>query len=190
MTATLERSQGRGRLRLVALYVLIGGLLAFARPTPTALGIGFALVSAGEALRAWAAGYLRKNTELVTAGPYRYVRNPLYLGRVLIFTGLVTMAWLPHRLSLLALAVGYAVFFGVYMRRKELVEPARLRRLHGDAYERYHRAVPAVWPSLTPYDRPSSSCWAWERFLRNREHWMFLGLLGVSAFLVWRGLFS
>jgi protein-S-isoprenylcysteine O-methyltransferase Ste14 len=190
MMADSDRSRAGGRLRLVALYLVIAGLLVFARPTPVALWIGLSFVAVGEALRIWAAGYLQKNTELVTAGPYRHVRNPLYVGRVLIFTGLATMAWLPHRLSLPALAVGYAVFFGLYMRRKELVEPARLRRLHGDTYERYHLAVPAVWPSLTAYDRPSSSNWSWERFRRNREHWMVLGLLGVTVFLVWRGIFS
>src|SRR5580765_2463094 len=71
--------------RLAAVYALLAVLLFLARPTPTGVTIGFLIAVAGEAIRFWAAGHLVKTTELVTSGPYRYTRNPLYLGRLLIF---------------------------------------------------------------------------------------------------------
>ncbi len=175
-----------GRLRLVAVFALVTVLIGFARPTPLGVSIGFAFVAPGEALRLWAAGYLVKTRELATSGPYRYLRHPLYLGRLLIFTGLCAMASLPHGLSWAVLAGGYAVFFGYYLRRKERVEPDRLRSTHGETYERYHRAVPALIPRLTPYPGGVSGGWSSDRMLRNREHVMVLGLLAVTLFLLWR----
>ena len=47
---------------------------------------------AGLALRAWAAGHLAKNQRFAVSGPYAYVRNPLYLGTLLVATGLVIAA--------------------------------------------------------------------------------------------------
>src|ERR1700751_6256766 len=41
----------------------------------------------GVALRAYASGYVTKNTELTTTGPYSYTRNQLYLGSMLIAFG-------------------------------------------------------------------------------------------------------
>jgi protein-S-isoprenylcysteine O-methyltransferase Ste14 len=175
-----------GRLRIAAIYVLIGAMVALARPTPRGVTIGFLFVAAGEAIRFWAAGHLRKTVELVTSGPYRYTRNPLYLGRLLIFTGLCVMARLPYGLNWVVLVVGVAVFFGYYLRRKERVEPARLRAFHGPAYERYFEAVPALFPTLSPYTGGAPGAWSSERMLRNREHWMVIGLLAVSLFLLWR----
>ena len=106
--------------------------------------------------------------------------------RVLILTGLCIMAYLPYHLSWVALAVGYAVFFGYYLPRKERVEPARLREVHGEAFERYYRAVPALFPTLRPYPEGASSGWSSDRMLRNREHWMVVGFLLISLLLLWR----
>lgn len=175
-----------GRLRVLAVLLLIAVLVVLARPTPRTVQIGFVFVLAGEAVRFWSAGHLRKTVELITSGPYRYTRNPLYLGRLLIFTGLAVMARLPWGLNWIVLGLGYVVFFGYYFRRKERVEPARLREWHGVAYERYFEAVPALFPSLRPYAAGSTSGWSSERMLRNREHWMVVGLLAVSLFLLWR----
>jgi protein-S-isoprenylcysteine O-methyltransferase Ste14 len=174
-----------GRIRLCALFLAAALLVVLARPTPFSVTIGFVFVAAGEAMRLWAAGHLRKTVELVTSGPYRYTRNPLYLGRLLVFTGLCVMARLPFELHWIVLLVGYAVFFGYYLPRKERVEPARLRETHGEPYERYFRAVPALIPTLRPYPDGTSIGWSSERMLRNKEPWMVVTLLGVSLLLLW-----
>ena len=177
-----------GALRKLGLFAAVAFLLFLARPTPGLFLAGLTLVVAGEAVRFWAAGHLLKTAELVTSGPYRYTRNPLYLGRLLILSGLCVMAHLPYGGSWIALAVGWAAFFGYYLPRKERVEPARLHELHGEPFERYHRAVPALFPSLHPYAEASTQPWSKERMLRNREQWMVIGLMVVSAYFAWRAL--
>ena len=132
--------------RLASVYLVIALLAALSKPTPLSVTVGFAVMLVGEALRFWAAGHLLKTEELVTSGPYRHTRNPLYLGRLLIFTGLSVMTPLPRGANWVVLALGLAVFFGYYLPRKERVEPARLRERHGEAFERYFRAVPALIP--------------------------------------------
>jgi len=181
-----RRNRALGIARIALTFLFLGLILLFARPTPFGVSCGFIIAAAGEALRTWAAGYLNKTVELTTAGPYRYTRNPLYLGRLLIFTGFCFMAPLPHYLHWLVLAIGYTVFFGYYLRRKERIEPARLRATHGDAYERYFDAIPALFPTLLPYAEISPAGWSSRRMLHNREHWMIVGLLLAALLLLWR----
>lgn len=184
-----ERQYNRalGLLRLVAVYLLVGAMLALARPTRFGLAVGIPFVVAGEALRLWAAGHLRKNVELVTSGPYRYTRNPLYFGRLLIFIGLCVMAGLPYGANWIILVAGIAVFFGYYLPRKERVEPARLSEIHGESFERYRSEVPALLPAWKPFRGAGASVdWSSSRMLVNREHWMVVGLLVALLILLWR----
>lgn len=174
-------------LRLSVVYALLVTLVLLSRPTWASILGGAVFVALGEGARAWAAGHLLKTRELVVSGPYRYTRNPLYLGRWLIFTGFCLMAWMPHRLNLLVLALGYLVFFGYYLPRKERVEPARLRAEHGAPYAAYVRAVPAFFPRLSPHGENVRS-WERARFLRNREHWMVTGVAVATLLFVARML--
>jgi len=180
-------SKGRrgARLRVLGVYAFLALLLLAARPTPLSVSLGFAIAALGEALRFWAAGHLRKSVELVTSGPYRYTRNPMYLGRLIIFSGICVMARLPYLGNLVLLLIGWILFFGYYLPRKERVEPARLAQLHGEAYVRYHSEVPALFLRTSPYPDVATRGWSSDRFLRNREHWMALGLLGLSLLLLW-----
>ena len=172
--------------RLVATFAFIVLLVILAKPRPAEVAIGFVIAAAGEVIRFWASGHLLKTQELITSGPYRYTRNPLYLGRLLILTGLCVMCRLPYYANWIMLALGYAVFFGYYMPRKERVEPARLREVHGEAYDRYFKAVPALVPTLRPYPSASNLGWSSDRMLRNREVWMVAGVLAITFFLLWK----
>jgi protein-S-isoprenylcysteine O-methyltransferase Ste14 len=175
-------------LRLAAVWILIVALVALARPTPWSLALGLPFLVAGEAIRCAAAGHLAKNVELVTSGPYRFTRNPLYLGRLAIFVGLAIMAWLPWGGSAIVLALGLSVFFGYYLPRKERVEPARLAALFGERYERYRREVPALWPAFRPWPDGARRPWSYDRFAANREAWMIAGLTAIVTILAWRAL--
>jgi len=179
-------SRPLGLVRLASIYLLVAAVLAFARPTPVHLTAGAIVLACGEALRVWAAGHLVKNERLVTSGPYRYSRNPLYLGRLLIFTGLCVMSRLPFGASWWLLLAGYGVFFGYYLPRKERVEPARLRELHGEALDTYRREVPALFPNLRAYGGDTDRRWTLACALDNREHWMVAALVVVVGFLIWR----
>jgi protein-S-isoprenylcysteine O-methyltransferase Ste14 len=175
-----------GSVRLIVTFVFVVALVVLAKPNPVEVAIGFVIAALGEAVRFWAAGHLLKTKELITSGPYRYTRNPLYLGRLLILTGLCVMCHLPYLANWILLAVGYAVFFFYYLPRKERVEPARLREVHGEAYDRYFNAVPALWPTIHPYASGSNLGWSSDRMIRNREVWMVAGILAITLFLLWR----
>ncbi len=174
------------RLRVAAVWAALVTLLAFARPTWRSIAIGLPLVIAGEALRLWAAGHLTKTVELVTSGPYGYTRNPLYLGRLALLSGLCLMAELPHRMHWLALLAGWITFFGYYLPRKERVEPARLLEAHAEAYASYFAAVPALVPTRRRFAGSARRRWSAARCRSNREHWMVLGLALATAWLAWR----
>lgn len=171
---------------MLATFVLLLTLIGLSEPTPISVSAGFLFVAAGELLRVWAAGHLVKTERLTTSGPYRYTRNPLYLGRLAIFTGIAIMSRLPYQTHWIVLLCGYLLFFAYYLPRKERVEPTRLRLAHGAAYEAYYRAVPPLFPRRTPWKQGSNSGWHSLRMRRNREQWMVVALALITLFLLWR----
>jgi protein-S-isoprenylcysteine O-methyltransferase Ste14 len=84
-------------------------------------------------------------SRLVATGPYRWVRNPIYLAALLIVLG---EAWLFLSPPLLAYAGAVAVFFHLFVTGYE--EPT-LRRRFGGAYLEYRRRVPR-WIPRRPRD--------------------------------------
>ena len=76
----------------------------------------------------------------VAAGPYRWVRNPMYISALLVVVG---EAWLFRSVPLLAYAVAAAVFFHLFVIGYE--EPT-LRRRFGEPYAGYRRSVPRWIP--------------------------------------------
>jgi protein-S-isoprenylcysteine O-methyltransferase Ste14 len=115
-------------------------------------GLGALLVILAAALRSWAAAYLRSDivhdtalrTEgLVADGPFRYVRNPLYLGNILMALG---MALLMPPLGAFLVVFGHLVFLIRLIRREEW----ELQHSEGDRFTAYRAAVPMLVPSLTP----------------------------------------
>lgn len=180
-----ERSRLLGHLRLLGVYLFIAALVLLARPTRGLLLAGAALAGIGEAIRIWAAGHLQKSIRLATSGPYAYTQNPLYLGRLLILTGLGLAARSEWGLNYLALAAGYLVFFLYYIPRKLRVEGARLERIHGAAYAAYRRSVPILIPSARPF-RGDASRWSFRQVIRNQEPLVLAGVIGLFAFLAWK----
>jgi len=80
--------------------------------------------------------------ELVVAGPYRYVRNPMYLGVVLVLAGESLVFASPTMLRYAALILLAFHLFVVYY------EEPHLRGRFGDAYTDYCRSVPRWLPAV------------------------------------------
>ncbi len=180
-----ERSKVLGWIRLALVYLFLAGLVSVSHPTPVLLGAGAVLALAGETIRLWAAGHLTKSIRLVTSGPYAYTQNPLYLGRLLILTGLAIAARTNGYVNLVALALGYAVFFFYYIPRKLRVEGGRLARLHGTAFEAYHRSVPILIPAWCRRAR-GTEAWSFGLMVRNQEPLVLAGVVLVLAVLSWK----
>ncbi|HEV2883862.1 MAG TPA: isoprenylcysteine carboxylmethyltransferase family protein [Pyrinomonadaceae bacterium] len=158
--------------------------LLFARPRPVTLAVGALVSLFGLLLRAWAAGHIRKNSELATSGPYAYTRNPLYLGSFLLGLGFSIGAgrWL---LGLLFAVLFLGIYFPV-MR----VESATMAQLFGDAFARYAKAVPLFFPRLTPH-RDNDATVEFDRglYMRYREYRAALGLVIVWGMLVFKAYY-
>lgn len=165
------------RLRVPLGFLLAASFAWLADPSPGSLAAGLPVALAGGALRAWAAGHLAKNERLAVSGPFGYVRNPLYLGTLIVAGGLAVAA---RRLELGAL---FAAAFGlVYLPAIEL-EEQHLRRLFPH-YAEYARQVPMLVPRLRrwgPAGRFSPAL-----YRRNQEYQAALGLLAGAALLVWK----
>jgi protein-S-isoprenylcysteine O-methyltransferase Ste14 len=152
--------------------------LLLARPRPNTLIAGAAISLAGLLLRAWAAGHIRKNSELATSGPYAFTRNPLYLGSFFLGLGftLGSGRWI--------LGILFAVLFlGIYLPVMR-VESATLAQLFGDEFKHYAQAVPLFFPRLTPYRRGTDRAeFDSSLYMRYREYRAALGL-GVAWLLM------
>ncbi|MGO9240757.1 MAG: methyltransferase family protein [Bryobacteraceae bacterium] len=167
------------RLRVPIGIVVVAGFGWFARPTALSLLAGLPFAAAGLALRAWAAGHLRKNQALTTSGPYAWVRNPLYLGTLIAVAGCLVAAARP----VLALAT-LAAFLLIYTPVVEQ-EEQHLRALFPD-YEAYARRVSQFIPR--PPREPLAQRFSFEIYQRNKEYKALLGFLWAYAFLVVKAL--
>src|ERR1700753_3769049 len=92
MARGMAAEMGRGerlirRVRVPLGFVFAAVFLWRARPSLLSLALSLILVIPGLWLRGYAAGYVKKNSELTQTGPYAYTRNPLYLGSMGIAFG-------------------------------------------------------------------------------------------------------
>src|SRR3989441_4168907 len=180
-----HRSRILGWIRLAMVYAFVAALVSVSRPTPALIAAGAVFALSGQALRLWAAGHLTKSVRLITSGPYAYTQNPLYLGRLMILTGLAIAARTQGYLNLVALAFGYAVFFVYYIPRKLRVEGGRLSGLHGEAFEQYHRSVPILVPRLRRYPGGREG-WSFRLIVANQEPLVLTGIVLVLALPAWK----
>jgi protein-S-isoprenylcysteine O-methyltransferase Ste14 len=167
------------RLRVPGGFLIALAFAWFSEPSPASLAAGIPVSLAGLALRAWAAGHLAKNRELAVAGPYAYVRNPLYLGTLLVAAGLVIAA------RSVPLAVLFtAVFTLIYLPVIEL-EEQHLRRLFPE-YEAYARRVPALWPRFAGNSPRNSESFRLALYLKNQEYQAGAGFAAGVLLLLWK----
>ncbi len=150
----------------------IVALLYFAEPAWHSVVMGVPFIVVGELLRGWAVGYAGASTrartlgaarDLVTTGPYSYVRNPLYLGNFLLSLGVCLVAsvyWLVA-----VLIIGY---FCQYLPIIAL-EEAYLLESCGSVYQTYRERVPRFIPQLRSYSEPSTHDFSFTRAIKSEK---------------------
>ncbi len=132
-------------------------MFLYANPNIWSILIGLIIALAGEALRIWGVSWAGSETRttgevggsfLVISGPFAHVRNPLYVGNILMYTGLgiMSFALFPY-FQILGL-----VFF--YFQYKLIVqeEEIYLEKTYGKNYDDYRQNVPRFLPKLKPYN--------------------------------------
>jgi len=173
-------------------YLLAVVVLWLSRPNLRSILVGACIGVIGLAIRAYAAGYLHKQSVLTTAGPYAYTRNPLYFGSSILALG---AAVAMNSITSAALLLIYFALVYVFVMRREEVE---LRGHHGAAFDAYAQSVPLFFPRLTPAKQSAVSTldgsevptgrFSFAQYRRNHEHEALLGflLLLVVLAVVWR----
>jgi protein-S-isoprenylcysteine O-methyltransferase Ste14 len=146
-----------------------------ARPTQLSILAGALLACPGIALRALASGHVKKNEELTTTGPYAYVRNPLYLGSLIMALGFAVAARSPWIL-LIMLVMFVAIYLPVIR-----AEEAYLRQVF-TGFDDYAQSVPRLLPRLRAYK--SGGSFSGELYWQHREYNAILGTATIMAVLI------
>jgi len=133
-------------------------MLLFIESTQTSWLLGIPVMMGGEVLRFLGVSYAGNTTRttirlraryLITNGPFAYVRNPIYLGNLLIYLGfgIISLALFPY-LQLFALLF----FLGQYHLIIN-IEEEFLEKKYSNIYLEYTEYVRRFIPRISPYKR-------------------------------------
>ncbi len=140
------------------------GLASFSAAAPLFIVLGALAALAGAVLRVWGAAYLGYRTvhhgdmqagAVMADGPYRHMRNPLYLGGWFMMLA-VSLLMSPSG------ALFTVVLMTIFFLRLILGEEAFLAEQLGQPYKDYLRAVPRLFPRLRG-SLPTAG---------NKPHWL------------------
>ena len=169
-------------------------MLLFAQPTPASLIIGFCVVLAGELIRLWGVAIAGSETRttgpvggtfLITRGPFAYVRNPLYLGNMLVYFGLgvMSLALFPW-LTVVAL-----IYFVFQYSLIVSLEEGYLVRQFGTSFVQYCEVVPRFFPTIKKYsdgEHPQPE-FNWTRGFKSEKRTLqAIGLLIIVLVAIWK----
>lgn len=170
------------RIRVPAGFLLAPLLMLAAAPSPRSLAVGAVISVVGLLIRAWASGYLKKNQELTTTGPYAHTRNPLYLGTFVMALG-VAVATASWWFTVVFVALYLLIYIPVMAAEAEMLD-----KLFPAEYASYRSRVPMFLPRLTAYKMDGQNVAGERRFsmaqyLKHREYRAALGVAVVYALL-------
>lgn len=175
-------SQASRPVLAVWLAEQVNGSAPHAGAVRIVLAGGTLIAALAAAIRTWGTAYLGASVvfdrdvhaeRIVADGPYRYVRNPLYLGTLL----------LGGSIGLLTTPVGFAVLvFGLslFLHRLAGREEGLLVEHQGEAFRRYRDAVPRLVPSLRPRVEGGDAAPDWRRAWQvESPMWCMAAALGT-----------
>ena len=176
-TATWSRIARRIRVPLG--FAFAAFYLWRAKPSWPSLAIGTAIALLGIFVRAMASGHVEKNRVLTATGPYAYVRNPLYLGSIIIGVGFGLAArdvWIFVAILLLFVAIYLPVIRG----------EERFLQEKFPEFEDYSRRVPRMLPRLTAAGSDNAAGgFSIELYMKHREWNALLGsVLLIGALII------
>ena len=162
--------QGIGVILVVVFAVL-------SQPTLYFFIVGCLFVLDGLLIRLYASGFVYKNKELSTSGPYAYVRHPLYTGNILILIG-ISLA--SGCISAFVISI---IFFWFYYPAAIEYEDRKLKSLFPGSWDSWSQQTPALVPKFK-FNRLNLAEWSWEKSLKkNYEPVIFAFVLLWLIFL-------
>ena len=162
-------------------FVLIACFAYVAEPIRPAFVVGSPLVLAGTLLRLYASGFISKNQQLATNGPYALVRHPLYTGNILIIIGFSISSGIPWTL------VVAVFFFWFYYPPAIEYEDRKLQGLFGTQWEQWSAEVPALLPTLANLRAVAAGEWSLVKSARrNGEPLIVLFIVACFVYVAWQ----
>jgi protein-S-isoprenylcysteine O-methyltransferase Ste14 len=164
------------RIRVPLGFLFAAFYLWRAKPTWASIGAGVLVACMGLIIRALASGQVKKDRELTTTGPYAYVRNPLYLGSILLGIGFSIAArdiWVGVFL------VAYFVVIYVPVIQGE----QNYLRSTFPGYTEYTQRVPSLLPRKLWFAGVTNS-FSRELYFRHREYNSLLGAAAIVVVLI------
>ncbi len=129
--------------------------------------IGLFLILEGTFVRMAARGHKKvfsqRSTQLVTTGPYSFVRNPMYLGSFLMGLGFVLILWPWWSVPL------FAWIFLSRFNKQMAKEEVYLNKVFGREYETYCRRVPRFFPTFQNLEHDPRELMNKEELLSTKE---------------------
>ncbi|MDP4117271.1 MAG: isoprenylcysteine carboxylmethyltransferase family protein [Bacteroidota bacterium] len=130
-------------------------MLIFANANIYSMAIGLAIAVVGELIRLWGVSWAGSETRttdvggtfLIISGPFAYVRNPLYVGNILMYTGLGIMSYalFPY-LQIAGLVFFVTQYYFIVSKEEEY-----LRGQFGVPYAEYTKNVNRFFPKLSAF---------------------------------------
>jgi protein-S-isoprenylcysteine O-methyltransferase Ste14 len=158
--------------------LLIAVSAHYARPDAGTVVVGLGIAVLGQLFRIYAAGYIFKNKELASNGPYALVRHPLYLGNFLILGGFTLAAANAYVL------IGVMVFFLVWYPAAIAYEDSKLERIFEDEWRAWSKTIRAMVPGRFRMADLKADGWnSYQSFIRNGELPISLYLVGCGIWL-------
>ena len=109
---------------------------------PYASNFAISIILLGLATRMYASGFVLKNKELSTTGPYAFVRHPLYTGNIMILIGLCLINGFFWSF------VTAFIFLWFYYPTAIEYEDRKLKSLFPDTWEEWASMTPALMPKM------------------------------------------
>ncbi len=155
--------------------------------------IGFVIALAGELIRLWGVSWAGSETRttgtvggtfLVVSGPFAHVRNPLYVGNILLYfgMGIMSMAIFPY-LQIVAL-----LFFIIQYHYIVTEEEQYLRKTYGAEYAAFEKNVPRFFPRLSRYkvDNVEQPSFSLKAGLKSETRTLqAFTAVSLTIFLIW-----
>ncbi|MCP4156649.1 MAG: isoprenylcysteine carboxylmethyltransferase family protein [bacterium] len=163
-------------------------ILYLSTPSPNTLTIGFFFIIAGMFFRGWSAGYINKDNELATHGPYSLTRNPLYFGNFILGVGIAIAG---NNIYCYAIFLGYYLLFFPFLM---IIEHKRLKLKFGQKYVEWHANSNSFFPKLkSPKDKSKRKrhlTFNISFYMKNKEYKVLYFSLFIIAVLILKVLKS
>lgn len=170
-TADLPELSGLPRLIREARYnefarqavgvLLVAAFAIWAAPLPLTFWPGAVIAIVGILVRLYASGFVMKNKELATTGPYALVRHPLYTGNILLLGGVCLANGLVWPWPV------FAFFLWFWYPPAIEYEDKKLHRIFGESWEQWSARTPALVPRSFSLGSDDATSWSFAKSMKQ-----------------------